>query len=121
MQYRIVSALAAPVLLATMGFTHPSALQAQAASAPRPFAAAAQLATLARERAARWVAATPVIHCSPAPLTERPGTAAELARPHVLPLEDAFFDAALVKRTVAARTEPSRRFARNRREGNGAP
>jgi hypothetical protein len=35
---------------------------------------------------------------------ERPGASAEAARPHVVPLEQAFLDAALVRREIAARS-----------------
>jgi hypothetical protein len=35
-------------------------------------------------------------------LTERPGIESEFARPHVVPLESAFADAAQVKRSVAS-------------------
>ncbi|HEY3012825.1 MAG TPA: hypothetical protein VGJ36_08775 [Gemmatimonadales bacterium] len=109
MQHRAVSALVAPVLLAVAGFSHPLELQAQAAAAPQPESTATQLASLSRERAARWAGAAPVVHCAPAPLTERPGVAGELARPHVAPLEAAFFDARIVKRTLAARAPRSDR------------
>ena len=42
-------------------------------------------------------------HCSPAPLTERPGVQAEYARPHVVPLEESFADAQSVKRSMIYR------------------
>jgi hypothetical protein len=63
---------------------------------------------LAADRAARWAAAAPVVHCSPAPLTERPQASGEFARPRVAPLEEAFLDAAMVKRTYASWTKSSR-------------
>jgi hypothetical protein len=103
MQYRTVPALLAPVLLTMTGVSRASTLHAQTAPVTHPRPAPLQLGTLSRERAARWAAAAPVIHCSPAPLTERPGTAGELARPRLTPLEDAFLDAVLVKRTLATR------------------
>jgi hypothetical protein len=112
MPYRVPRALAAPVLFAIAGFTRPSQLQAQAASVTRPINAATQLGALSRERAVRWAGARPVIHCSPAPLTERPGAAAEFARPQVTPLEEAFLDAAIVKRTYAAWVAPLNRPVR---------
>ncbi len=62
------------------------------------------LAALSRYRATRWANASPVIHCAPAPLTELPGARSEFARPHVIPLEEAFADAASVKRAIAMRT-----------------
>lgn len=58
--------------------------------------------SIANDRAAQWAAAARVIHCGPAPLTERPGIQAEFARPHVAPLESAFADAARVNRSVAS-------------------
>jgi hypothetical protein len=61
------------------------------------------LAALSRYRVTRWANASPVIHCSPAPLTELPGARSEFARPHVIPLEEAFADAASVRRAVALR------------------
>jgi hypothetical protein len=106
MQYRIVPSVAAPVLLAVAGFVRPPALEAQTASAARPITVATRLETLSRERAARWTGAVRVIDCAPAPLTERPGSPGELARPHVVPLEEAFLDAATVKRTFAIRLQP---------------
>jgi hypothetical protein len=109
MQYRIVSAVAAPVLLAVTVLTRPPLLDAQSASTARPITVATRLETLSRGRAARWTAAAPVIRCAPAPLTERPGSAAELARPHVAPLEEAFLDAATVKQTFAVRLQPLNR------------
>src|SRR5687767_2059566 len=108
MQYRISPAVA-PVLLAIAGLTRPSALQAQAAAGARLVPAATRLGTLSRERAVRWAEAAPLIRCAPAPLTERPATAGEFARPHVAPLEEAFLDAAAVKRTFVVRVEPLKR------------
>jgi hypothetical protein len=112
MQYRIFPAVTAPALLALVGLSGSPALHAQSLSASRPIPAATRLETLSKERAARWAAARSVIHCSPAPLTEQPGSAAALARPHVAPLEEAFLDAAIVRRTFAAGSEPLRRRAR---------
>jgi hypothetical protein len=45
-----------------------------------------------------------VIHCAPAPLTEHPGVQAEFARPHVVPLEEAFADAQSVQRAMEYRS-----------------
>jgi hypothetical protein len=100
---------ALPAALTAAALVRPSELQAQAPAGPRVSVAAAHMGVLSRERTARWVRSAPVIHCSPAPLTERPGTAGELARPHVAPLEAAFFDSVTVKRTLAARSRSSRR------------
>lgn len=102
MQSRIKAALTAPILLALAGFATPPTLSAQTASA-RPSPAVLQLDALSQERAERWADATPAIHCAPAPLTEQPATAGEVGRPHVAPLEEAFLDAAVVKRTFASR------------------
>jgi hypothetical protein len=99
MQYRIVSVSAPLALLATVGFARPSTLQGQARSASRPVSVATQMRILAADRAVRWAAAAPVVHCSPAPLTERPQASGEFARPRVVPLEEAFLDATMVKRT----------------------
>jgi hypothetical protein len=99
MQHRAI-ALVTPLVLGLAGLAVPPGLHAQAAP-PGPHAV--QLASLSRERAQHWAAATPAIRCAPAPLTERPTAAAEFARPRVLPLEAAFLDAATVKRTFIAR------------------
>jgi hypothetical protein len=98
MRYPMV-ALVAPLVLA---ITASAPAEAQASAAPRVSATAMQLAALSRQRAAKWASTAPVVHCGPAPLTERPGSAAELTRPHVIPLEAAFLDAVTVRRTLAA-------------------
>lgn len=61
------------------------------------------LSALSRYRAVRWATSAPVIHCSRAPLTERPGVQAEYARPHVVPLEESFADAQSVRRSMIYR------------------
>jgi hypothetical protein len=61
------------------------------------------LSALSQYRAIRWATAAHMLHCSPAPLTERPGIEADFVRPHVAPLEEAFADAQSVKRAVAVR------------------
>lgn len=71
-----------------------------AESAPTRHSAASLLGALSSYRSVRWASSSAVIHCSPAPLTERPGIQAEFARPHVVPLEEAFADAQSVKRAV---------------------
>jgi hypothetical protein len=112
MHYRTTPAVAASLLLAVIGLTRVSRLEAQATSAALSTASATRLQALTGLRAQRWAAASPVIHCGPAPLTERPGSAGELARPRVAPLEEAFLDASIVRRTFAAGTQPSPRLLR---------
>jgi hypothetical protein len=104
MLYRPTRALAVPALVVTAGLTVSSLLDAQVSATRRMSSTALQLGALTRERAFRWVAAAPVIHCRPAPLTERPGVAEELGRPQVATLEATFFDAAIAKRRVAGGT-----------------
>jgi hypothetical protein len=76
-------------------------LRAQATEEHPVSATAVQIGALSRERAERWMRTAPVIHCAPAPLTERPGAASELGRPRVAPLEAAFLDAVRARRTLA--------------------
>jgi hypothetical protein len=64
------------------------------------------LAALSGYRVIRWASARPVIRCAPAPLTEGPAASAELSRPRVVPLEEAFADAESVKRALALRAGP---------------
>src|SRR3954471_15104750 len=86
------------------GVTAPATLHAQrAVPAPESRSSAGQLESLSRERVEHWAATRPRIRCAPAPLTERPTAGAEFARPRVVPLEAAFLDAVIVKRSVAAR------------------
>jgi hypothetical protein len=106
MQHRTTVSFVLPGLITLAGITRPSVLPAQAQATTRPSDMTLQLGALARARAVRWAATTPRIHCAPAPLTERPGRAAELARPRVVPLEETFLDAARVKRTMARVTRP---------------
>jgi hypothetical protein len=109
MNYPSLAALAVSGVLAVTSLADAPILYAQAAAAPRfhPDSAepatlvASQLNLLSRDRAARWATAAPVLHCGPAPLTERPGIESEFARPRVVPLESAFADAARIKRSVA--------------------
>jgi hypothetical protein len=72
-------------------------------AAPLRLSAASLLGALSSYRTVRWASTAAVIHCSPAPLTERPGIQAEFARPHVVPLEEAFADAQSVKRAIEYR------------------
>src|SRR3954470_393609 len=93
--------LAVSLMVGGAGVIAPATLHAQRAAAPT---LAGQIESLSRERVQRWAATTPKIRCAPAPLTERPTASAEFARPGVVPLEAAFLDAVIVKRSVAART-----------------
>lgn len=99
----IISSAAA--LLA--GLTAAPAVEAQTRFAneatPSQLAAPALLSALANYRAVRWASAAPVIRCAPAPLTERPAAQSELARPHVVPIEETFADAQSVKRAISYR------------------
>jgi hypothetical protein len=104
MQRRIAFAYALPVLAGLAGLIAPTVAQAQGAQVISANHSAVELSHRARMRAVRWAREAPVIHCGPAPLTERPETARELARPRVVPLEEAFLDAATVKRTLARAT-----------------
>jgi hypothetical protein len=92
--WRSAAMLAAGYLLSS------SALQAQTAGSRRESSTALRLGVLAHEHSNDWARSAPVIHCGPAPLTERPGVAAEFSRPRVLPLETAFLDAATAKRLL---------------------
>jgi hypothetical protein len=103
MEHRAI-ALVTSLLLAFAGLSVPPSLQAQATvPALGPALRAVQLQSLSQDRVRRWAAATPMVRCAPAPLTERPTASAEFARPSVAPLEDAFLDAAIVKHTFAGR------------------
>jgi len=93
----------APMLVA-LGISRGGVLQAQSPTFGLATHTTARLAARSRERAREWNDAAPVIHCGPAPLVERPGASSEAARPHVAPLEQAFLDAALVRREIAARS-----------------
>ena len=88
--------------LSAVPIVHAQARFTSEPTAPH-LAAPALLSALANYRAVRWASAAPVIHCAPAPLTERPGVEAELARPRVAPIEEAFADAQSVKRAIAYR------------------
>jgi hypothetical protein len=98
MHCRIFPALALPALLAIVGLSAPSVAHAQAAVQPtRQLASSAYLHALSRERAARWAEASGPIRCGPAPLVERVDWALAANRPRVVPLEEAFLDAARAK------------------------
>jgi hypothetical protein len=109
MQSRPAIAFAIPVLLSIAGLSNPSVLRAQTEMAMRSSPVAAELGRRTQSRAARWAAVAPVIHCGPAPLTERPGAAAAMVRPRVVPLEEALLDAAIVKRRAYRTTAPASR------------
>jgi hypothetical protein len=79
-----------------------------------PAPTAIRLQSLSRARADDWLASAPVIHCSPAPLTERPTAAAELRRHGVAPMEATFLDAAIAKGTFSYRPPVHRSGARDR-------
>jgi hypothetical protein len=100
-----ILAVVAPALVVTAVFMQPDPLAARAAAGPRT---AERVAALALQRAATWKHSAPVIHCGPAPLVERPGAAAESARPHLAPLETAFLDAWRVKRSIASHATSTR-------------
>jgi hypothetical protein len=98
---RPIVSLLIRTVLAGAAFAAAPELPAQATVQQPVSATAVQIGAFSRERAARWVRTAPVIHCAPAPLTERPGAAGELARPQVAPLEAAFLDALRARRTLA--------------------
>ena len=106
MHYR-VTAMISTGAVALAGLSSVPALEAQARfaaeSAPGPISAGSLLAALSHYRTVRWASASSVVHCSPAPLTERPGAEAEFARPRVVPLEEAFADAQSVQRAMEYR------------------
>ena len=103
MRYPTISMMA-PVMLA-LGMSRAAVLQAQSPASGSTDETAARLAIRSKERAREWDRATPVIHCAPAPLTERPGASAEAGRPRLAPLEQAFQDATIVRREIAARSQ----------------
>jgi hypothetical protein len=107
MHYRTLSSLISAVTVGLAGLTGAPGLHAQARLASAPSSshpdAPALLSALANYRAVRWASALPIIHCAPAPLTERPGAHLELARPRVVPIEESFADAKSVKRAMAYR------------------
>jgi len=95
--------LAAPVVLA-IGLGRTTPLRAQSSVSPASREMAIQIERRSQQRASRWSETAPVIHCGPAPLTERPGAAAELARPRVATLEAAFLDAAAARQEFGSRS-----------------
>jgi hypothetical protein len=107
MHYRSLAACIFYVAIGTTGLAAVSGLEAQDRINAEPgsvrLSATSLLTALSNYRAVRWASAARVIHCSPAPLTERPGVQAEFARPHVAPLDEAFADAQSVKRAIEYR------------------
>jgi hypothetical protein len=107
MHYRSIATVIASGAIGLGSLAAVPSLHAQARFAPEPSALklsrSSLLTALANYRAVRWESAAAVIHCSPAPLTERPGIQAEVAQPHVIPLEEAFADAQSVKRAMEYR------------------
>jgi hypothetical protein len=101
--FRSAAKLAAAYLL------NSSALQAQTAGSGRESTTALRLGVLAHQHSNDWARSTPVIHCGPAPLTERPGVAAEFSRPRVVPLETAFLDGVTAKGILTLRSRGIRR------------
>jgi hypothetical protein len=107
MHYRTWTTIISSATIGLTGLTAPTRLHAQnrftAESSPFTVSAVSLLTALSNYRAVRWASAADVIHCSPAPLTERPGVQTEFARPGVVPLEEAFADAQSVKRAIEYR------------------
>jgi hypothetical protein len=107
MQYRSFAPIIALGIIGLASLASAPSLGAQArfAAESRPLALGPTelLSALSQYRAVRWATSVPAIPCSPAPLTERVGVQAEYARPHVVPLEEAFADAQTVKRSLAYR------------------
>lgn len=110
MQYRSLAVIISSGAIGLGCLMSVPGLQAQtrfpAASAPVVLSAGSLLTALSSYRSIRWASSARVLHCSPAPLTERPGVQAEFARPRVVPLEEAFADAQSVKRAMDYRARP---------------
>ena len=92
-------------MMVALGMSRAAVLQAQSPATGSADETAARVAARSSERAREWDQAMPVIHCAPAPLTEPPGASAEAGRPRLAPLEQAFLDAAIVRREIAARSQ----------------
>jgi hypothetical protein len=101
--YRFIRILPAAALVSLLAMEDQGMALAQSSATQSESTTAALLDILGRQRAQRWAGSAPSIHCAPAPLTEQPGAAAQEARPHVLPLESAFLDAASVRHLLLAR------------------
>ena len=107
MQYRGFATIISSGVIGLASLAGAPSLHAQASFAAvssRPgLSPTSLLSALSEYRTVRWATSAPVISCSPAPLTERPGVQAEYARPHVVPLEESFADAQSVKRSMTYR------------------
>lgn len=100
--HRSIRILPAAALVLFLAMEEQGTVLAQSSPTRSESTTAALLDILARERAERWAGSAPSIHCAPAPLTERPGAAAQESRPPVLPLESAFLDAVSVRHLLLA-------------------
>ena len=107
MHHDIRSGVMATVTVGLAALIAVPGARAQARFAGEPasphLSAPALLSALANYRSVRWASTSSVIHCSPAPLTERPGAQSELARPRVVPIEEALADAQSVNRAIEYR------------------
>ena len=101
MQYRSWAIIISSGVFGLGSLTAAPGLHAQtrfiAEPSPLSLSATSLLTALSNYRRVRWDSSAGVLHCSPAPLTERPGVQAEFARPRVVPLEESFADAQSVK------------------------
>src|SRR3954470_3426301 len=98
MRYPKTMMMAAVVV--ALGMTRAAVLEAQSTKFGSTIDAATRLAIRSQQRTSASKDAAPIMHCAPAPLTERPGASADAARPHLAPLEQAFLDAAVVRREI---------------------
>lgn len=107
MHYRSLASIISSGAIGLASFIAVPSLHAQtrfpAATSPVALSAGPLLTALSNYRSVRWASSAGVLHCAPAPLTERPGVQAEFARPRVVPLEEAFADAQSVKRALEYR------------------
>ena len=107
MHHRSLATIISSGMIGLASLTTAPTLHAQARFAadgsPLRLSPASLLTALANYRVVRWASAATVITCSPAPLTERAGVQSEFARPHVVPLEEAFADAQSVKWAIENR------------------
>lgn len=110
MQYRSLATLISSGIIALAGLAGAPSLHAQArfaaVSAPLELPPTSLLGALSQYRTIRWATSAHVIHCSPAPLIERPGVQTAYNRPHVVPLEESFADAQSVKRSLSYKARP---------------
>jgi len=110
MQYRRFATIISSGVIGLASLTGAPSLHAQARfaaeSSPLGLRPTSLLSALSQYRAVRWATSARVIHCSRAPLTERPGIQAEYTRPNVVPLEESFADAQSVKRSMTYRARP---------------